>query len=109
MSTFDLIIMLKSGESIPPKNGDDPDDVQLKLELDLALAAMTIVGNGGTLPDNMGWRRRVYGTSKPHLTYRLMTENDRKAMGVLFNSLILNKGGGPYTAGSPWSCPRTWW
>ncbi len=95
MTTFDLIVMLKSGEPIPPKegNGDDPDDVQTKLELDLALAAMSIVGNGGTLPDNMGWRRRVYGTSKPHLTYRLTTDNDRKAMEVLFNSLILNRGG----------------
>ncbi len=59
----------------------------------MALAAMTIVGNGGKLPKNMGWRRRVYGTSKPHLTYRLMTDSDRKAMEVLFESLIFNKGG----------------
>ncbi len=94
VTTFDLIVMLKSGEPIPPKEGnDDPDDIQTKLELDLALAAMSIVGNGGKLPKNMGWRRRVYGTSKPHLTYRLTTENDRKAMEVLFKSLILNKGG----------------
>ncbi len=95
VSTYDLIVMLKSGEPIPPKegNGDDPDDVQTKLELDLALAAMSIVGNGGKLPKNMGWRRRVYGTSKPHLTYRLVTDKDRKAMEVLFESLILSKGG----------------
>ncbi len=93
VKTYDLIIQLKSGEPIPPKDGDDQDDVQTKLELDLALAAMSIVGNGGKLPKNMGWRRRVYGTSKPHLTYRLMTDNDRKAMEVLFESLILNKGG----------------
>ncbi len=95
MTTYDLIVMLKSGKPIPPKegNGDDPDDIQTKLELDLALAAMSIVGNGGRLPRNMGWRRRTYGTSKPHLTYRLVTDNDRKAMEVLFESLILNKGG----------------
>ncbi len=93
VTTYDLIVQLKSGEPIPPKDGNDPDDVQTKLELDLALTAMTIVGKGAKLPKNMGWRRRVYGTSKPHLTYRLITDNDRQAMEVLFKSLIFNRGG----------------
>ncbi len=93
VTTYDLIVLFKSDHPIPPRDGDDPDDIQTKLELDLALTAMSIVGNGGKLPKNMGWRRRVYGTSKPHLTYRLVTDKDRKAMEVLFESLILSKGG----------------
>ncbi len=71
VSTYNWIVLFKSGEPIPPKNDKDPDDIQTKMELDMALAAMTILGEGRVLPDNMGWRRRAYGTSKAHLTERI--------------------------------------
>ncbi len=92
-ASFDWVILYKNGDPLPPKNKNNKNDVQMRLELDLVKASLQLLKEGQILPNNLGWKRTSYGTSKPHLTYRLATPEDRAAMGTIFQNLILNKGG----------------
>ncbi len=90
-NTWDLVIRLKSGEPIPPRNRNDSDeeDLQSKIELDVVRESFPLIDRD-ELPDNFGFNREQFGVSRWHLVYKLRTKSDRKAM----RRLVFNRLGG---------------